>query len=136
MNAKQIKKYKKYTLSQLQKKATDIFNRYIRLRDEGKGCVSCDSYTFSDAGHFYSGGHYPSLKYNENNVHGQCRKCNWHEHANLIEYRKRITQRITENELKELDFEVSKYKQTGYKWDRFYLIEVIETYKEKIKLIK
>lgn len=133
MNIKQIQKYKKYTLPELKKKATDCFNKFIRLRDQHKGCVSCDSRTFSDAGHFMSGGHYPSLRYNENNVHGQCKQCNYFLHGNLNEYRKRITQRISEDELKMLDFEVLRYKQTGYRWDRFFLIETIIKYKEKLK---
>lgn len=133
MNAKQIQKYKGKSIAYLHKKATLYFNKYIRLRDYCKGCVSCNSYTINHASHFYSSGHYPSLRYNEKNVHGSCLRCNYFLAGNLIEYRKRITQRISEDELKSLDFEVSRYKQTGYKWDRFYLIEVIDTYKEKIK---
>lgn len=131
MDAKQIKKYKGKSISYLQKKATLYFNRFIRLRDQDKKCISCDSNTFSDAGHFYSSGHYPPLRYNENNVHGQCKRCNYFLHGNLDNYRLLITERISIDELKELDFIVSRYKQTGYKWDRWYLIEVIETYKEK-----
>ena len=133
MNAKQIKKYKGKSISYLKKKATPIFNAYIRKRDEGKGCISCDSLTFTNAGHFYPAGSFPSLKYNENNVHGQCVPCNYSLQGNEVEYRKRITQRISQDELDAIDFEVSRYKQTGYKWDRWFLIEVIETYKEKIK---
>jgi len=129
MDSKTIKKYKKKTISQLHKLATKHFNKFIRERDKNKGCVSCDSYTFSDAGHYYSAGHYPPLRYNENNVHGQCKQCNYFLHGNLIEYKNRITKRITINQLIELDFEVIRYKQTGYKWDRYYLIEIIEKYK-------
>ena len=133
MNAKQIKKYKGRSIAYLHGKATLYFNKCIRLRDHGKGCVSCDSPTFSDAGHFYPAGHYPPLRYNENNVHGQCKQCNYFKHGNLNEYRTRITSRITINGLNDLDFIVRRYRQTGHKWDRFFLIEIIETYKEKCK---
>lgn len=133
MNAKQIKKYKGKKIAYLHKQATLYFNKYIRLRDQDKGCVSCDSYSFSDAGHFYSAGHYPPLRYNENNVHGQCKQCNYFLHGNLDEYRKRIPERIYDSGLAKLDFIVKRYRQTGHKWDRWTLIEVIETYKEKIK---
>ena len=129
MNAKQIQKYKGKSISQLHKLATKHFNSFIRNRDKGKGCVSCDSLTFSDAGHFYSSGHYPILRYDENNVHGQCKRCNYFLHGNLDEYRKRLYKRISELDINELDFKVSHYKQHGYKWDRYFLIEIIEKYK-------
>jgi hypothetical protein len=131
MEVKNIKKYKGKTISQLHKLATKYFNAYIRDRDKHKGCISCDSDTFTDAGHFYSAGHFPSLRYNEMNVFGQCKRCNYFLHGNLDEYRQRITKRITPEQLESLDYEVKRYKQTGYKWDRWYLIEVIETYKNK-----
>ena len=133
INVKVLKKYKGKSLAYLHKRATDHFNKWIRLRDHGKGCASCNSPTFTDAGHFYPSGHYPNLRYNENNVHGQCKACNYFKHGNLIEYRKRITNRITKTELIELDYKVALYKRNGYKWDRFFLIEVIETYKAKVK---
>ena len=136
MNAKQIKKYKGKSISFLHKQATLYFNRFIRLRDKDKGCVSCDSYTFSDAGHFYSAGHYPPLRYNENNVHGQCKRCNYFISGNLVEYRKRITNRIPVEKLKDLDFIVACYNNSGYKWERWYLIDIIEKYKEKCKEIE
>ena len=129
MTAKIIKKYSKKTVNSLIKLATTHFNRYIRKRDEGNGCISCDSHTFSDAGHYYSGGHYPSLKFNENNVSGQCKRCNHFLSGNLLEYRKKLIKKIGIKELEKLDFLAERYKQTGYKWDRFFLIEIIEKYK-------
>ena len=130
LNAKTIQKYKDKSISDLKKIATRHFNEFIRERDKDKGCVSCGARVV-EAGHFYSGGHYPPLKFNENNVHGQCKRCNGFLSGNLNEYRKRITQRITEDELKELDFISEDYQRNGYKWDRFYLIEIIEKYKWK-----
>ena len=132
MNVKTIKKYKGKSISYLHKKATLYFNKYIRLRDADKGCVSCDSNKVEHASHFYSAGQNPPLRYDETNVHGSCLRCNYFQHGNLIEYRKRITQRISEDELKTLDFKIACYNHSGYKWDRWTIIEVIETYKEKI----
>jgi len=133
MEAKTIQKYKKYSVPKLIEIATRHCNKYIRLRDDGKPCVSCDSYSVLEAGHFYSGGHYSSLRFHENNIHGQCKRCNSHLHGNLNEYRKNITNRISIGDLSELDFNVSMYKRTLFKWDRFDLIEIIEKYKQKIK---
>ena len=133
MEAKTIQRYSKRSIPWLRKKAGFYFRKYIRLRDQHKGCVSCPSTKVEHASHFYSGGHYPPLEFNENNVHGSCVRCNTFLSGNLNEYRKRITQRITEDDLKELDLQTDLYKRNGYKHDRFYLIEVIETYKLKCK---
>ena len=129
MEAKIIKKYSKFSIAQLKKKATTKFNSFIRKRDEAQRCISCDSPYFTDAGHFYSGGKYPDLKFNENNVHGQCKTCNYNLDANINEYRLRLENKIGSEKLEELDFLAKRSKQTGYKWDRIFLIEIIEKYK-------
>jgi hypothetical protein len=128
MEAKTILKYKKKTLSQLIKLATLHFNKFIRERDKYKGCVSCGA-KVEHAGHFYSAGHYSNLRFTETNCHGQCLRCNNFLHGNLNEYRKNITQRISEDDLKDLDALSSYYKKHPFKWDRFALIEIIEKYK-------
>ena len=73
-----------------------VFNKFIRLRDKDEGCISCDKplNTKYDAGHFYSTGSYPELRFNEDNVFGQCVHCNQHRHGNLIEYGERLHTRI------------------------------------------
>lgn len=129
MEAKTIQKYKKYTLSQLKSKATKVFNKYIRERDKGKQCCSCNSYNIENACHFYSAGSHPGLKYNEDNVHGGCVHCNKFLSGNLNEYRKKLHFIIGEERLKKLDDLAAYYKRNGYKTDRFYLIEIIEKYK-------
>jgi hypothetical protein len=87
----ELKTHKDY-LQDLQK----VFNTYIRERDRGKPCISCGTPLNGkfDAGHFYSVGSHPNLRFNENNVHGQCVYCNQHKHGNLIEYNERLPQRI------------------------------------------
>lgn len=75
----------------------EVFNTYIRLRDIQKGCISCGRSLVGvkfDAGHFYSVGGNPALRFNENNVHGQCVHCNRDKHGNLLEYAERLPARI------------------------------------------
>jgi hypothetical protein len=74
-----------------------VFNKYIRLRDANKPCISCDRTLTSkfDAGHFFSVGRYPNLRFCEDNVHGQCVHCNQHLHGNHLEYNERIQHRIS-----------------------------------------
>ena len=72
------------------------FNTYIRFRDKGKPCISCnnkikDKY---DAGHYFSVGGYPALRFNEDNVHAQCVSCNQWLHGNLIMYAENLPKRI------------------------------------------
>lgn len=128
MTANEIKKYSKKTVPDLIKLATKHFNSFIRERDSDKGCVSCGA-RIQHAGHFYSGGHHSGLRFNENNCHGQCLRCNNFLHGNLNEYRRRITQRIDLSELNELDMLADYYKRNGFKWDRVSLIEIILKYK-------
>jgi len=121
-------KYNKKTLSQLKALATANFNRFIRERDKDCGCISCGG-KVKQAGHFYSAGQYPELRYNEDNVHGQCVHCNYFLSGNLNEYRKRLEEKVGKERLEKLDFEADYYRRNGYKWNRFFLIEIIEKYK-------
>lgn len=83
-----------------------VFNKYIRIRDKYKPCISCGCVTSSkwDAGHFWSAGNYPALRFNEDNVHKQCSNyCNINRSGNLSEYRIRLIERIGEDRVKWLD---------------------------------
>ena len=110
-------------------KATTKFNKFIRERDKDMPCISCGEYRELQAGHFYSGGHYPSLKFNEDNVHGQCKRCNYFLSGNLTEYEKNLRERIGDERVERLHFLAGYYKRTTYKWDRFFLMETINKYK-------
>jgi hypothetical protein len=84
------------SVSQWRRDLQQAFNAYIRARDTGKQCISCDKRLAGkyDAGHYYSVGSYPNLRFNDDNVHGQCVECNQHKHGNLIEYSLRLPLRI------------------------------------------
>lgn len=135
LSAKQIKKYQKKTITQLIKLATEHFNRYIRQRDDLGGyfqCISCGepkSLDQMNASHYMAAGNYSNTRFNEDNVHGACIKCNKFLHGNLIEYRKRLVQKIG---LDRVEF-VESIARKNAKQDRLSLIYVIETYKDKCK---
>jgi len=97
---KEKMKTKSQWLGDLQK----VFNQYIRLRDRNKPCISCGrSLTGKyDAGHFFSVGAYPNLRFDEDNVHGQCVECNQHRHGNIGEYSIRLPQRIGQDRFNRL----------------------------------
>jgi len=100
---KEVKERNK-SVSQWRKELQQVFNQYIRLRDQGKGCISCGKPLQGkyDAGHYFSVGSYPNLRFHEANVHGQCVSCNQHKHGNLLEYGIRIEKRIGKAKLQEL----------------------------------
>ncbi len=77
------------------KEAQTIFNTWIRLRDKGNLCISCDKICKKEnAGHYKSVGGFPELRFEPLNVHLQCEYCNTYLHGNLIEYRKRLIKKI------------------------------------------
>lgn len=129
MNADTLKKYQKWPLPKLLKKAAKHFNAFIRDRDKAKTCISCPG-KVDHAGHYYSAGHYPALRFNEVNTNGQDIGCNTFKHGNLIEYRKGLIRRYGEAEVAKLDMIAETYKRDGFKWDRFSVIEIIEKYKQ------
>ncbi|MDW3573820.1 recombination protein NinG [Enterobacter asburiae] len=90
--------------SQWDKEAQSAFNRYIRIRDEGKECVSCGNPLLGksnyltgsaiDASHYRSRGAASHLKFNVFNVHSACTRCNRQLSGNAVEYRIRLIERI------------------------------------------
>lgn len=73
-----------------------VFNKYIRLRDQNDGCISCGSksaYAYH-AGHYRSIGSAGQLRFNELNCHRQCSACNTHLSGNLIRYRLGLIRKI------------------------------------------
>ena len=98
-------KNKLITPSEMKQKLQVIFNRFIRFRDFGKNCISCEKPLGSKfhAGHLYSVGRFPELRFDEENVHGQCHWCNLHLHGNGVLYRIGLEKKIGKKRLNELD---------------------------------
>lgn len=72
-----------------------VFNKFIRLRDSGLNCISCNKPPKKkNAGHYRSVGANPELRFTELNCHLQCEHCNTYLHGNLINYRINLVERI------------------------------------------
>ena len=120
------------TLSDYVKLAQTVFNKYIRLRDKYKPCISCGAkagtYTIT-AGHYFPSTN-KSVTFNEDNLHGQCWfNCNSSKSGNLAEYRIGLIERIGVERLEQLEAESRKTR----KFTIDELKEIIATYKKKIK---
>ena len=83
--------------------AQRAFNAYIRARDQGKPCISCGALTELEAGHYLSIGARPELRFNENNVQGQCNHCNVTLSGNQKNYRIGLIGRIGYKAVLELE---------------------------------
>ena len=118
------------TLSDYVKLAQQVFNKYIRLRDAGKNCISCNKPALKEnAGHYYNANNHWNVRFNELNVHLQCEYCNTFLSGNLIEYRNNLINKIGLEQLILLEAEANKTR----KFTVNELKEIINTYKEKIK---
>lgn len=70
-------------LNDLHREAQAEVNEWIRWRDRGQPCISCGKPLPTeavgggfDAGHYLSRGAAPHLRYDVDNIHGQCKQCN------------------------------------------------------------
>ena len=130
-NEKKLRTENLRSLGDWKKILQTVFNRFIRMRDAKKGCISCGANLNGkyDAGHFYSVGAYPNLRYNEDNVHGQCVKCNMYLHGNLANYRNGLIARIGSERFRVLD----ENKNGTLNLTMQEIIELINEYKNKQK---
>lgn len=115
------------------KKCQKYCNDYVRARDKGKPCISCGQMehkgNLHQAGHYFATGGYPELRFNLDNNHGQCTRCNMYLSGNLIPYTENLPERIgvvAFNNLKSLRHKPRKYGKTELK-------EMITYYKNKTK---
>jgi hypothetical protein len=76
--------------------AQKAVNAYVRARDRGIECVSCGTpwTDTAQAGHYLSRGARPELRFELDNIHGQCVRCNMHLSGNLLNYRIGLIARI------------------------------------------
>jgi hypothetical protein len=67
--------------------AQQVFNKFIRVRDKGLNCISCNKPCKKEnAGHYYSQGGHSNVRFDEDNVHLQCEACNTYLSGNLLNY--------------------------------------------------
>lgn len=84
--------------------AQEAVNRYVRLRDASLPCISCGTSSAAwDAGHYRSAGACPELRFDLDNIHKQCVRCNQHLSGNLIAYRVGLLARIGPERLAALE---------------------------------
>jgi hypothetical protein len=127
---KAVKKAELMTVQDYIKIAQVTFNKYIRLRDKGSVCISCQKPPKKEnAGHYFNANNHWNVRFNEFNVNSSCITCNQYLSGNLIEYRKYLINKIGLEQLTLLEAEANKTR----KFTVNELKEIIKTYKNKIK---
>lgn len=115
------KKSKKRSPEQIARdKAWTVFSKWIRERD--KKCVTCNG-NAENAGHFW----HNCLDFDEENINGQCVRCNMWLSGNLAQYSIYLLNKLGEEKFKALEkrhWESMK----GDKKDLQYYLDIIEKY--------
>lgn len=117
------------TLSDHKKELQVLVNKFVNLRDRGKPCISCDTPDIGlkrDASHFWSQGGNPSVRFDLDNIHSACVRCNRDLHGNLLEYRPRLIKKIGIKRFTELEENRTLFRK--------FTISEIEALKEVFKL--
>jgi hypothetical protein len=95
--------------------AKKVFQKWIRLRDKDKPCISCGSIssTVWDGGHFKKAELYSGVIFHEYNVNIQCGKCNRFLGGNELNYRTGLIAKIGEEAVLNLEHlaEMSRMKK-------------------------
>jgi hypothetical protein len=109
------------------------FNKYIRVRDKDKPCVSCGAKAGTykiTSGHYFPQGTYRNIGLDERNSHAQCwYNCNSSKSGNLAEYYPELIRRIGQDGYDDL----VRLKNEDRKFTIEELKEKIEEFKYKIK---
>ena len=107
-----------------------LVNRYVRQRD-GNFCISCNKEVQGkiDAGHMFSVGNYPSVRFDLRNINSQCIKCNQYNGGSLLEYRKYLIKKIGISDFEDLELKAHQNRQYSIPE----LKEMIEEYKILLK---
>ena len=97
-----------------------LVNKYVRLRDAGEGCISCDKPSSWagqwHASHYHSRGHSAQLRFNLWNIHKGCSVCNSHLSGNIGQYTPRLIEKIGQEKVDWMEANKSQPKSYDVEW--------------------
>lgn len=78
--------------------AQKAVNAFVRIRDHGRPCISCDwpddGRSQRHASHYRSVAAASAIRFSTWNIHASCAQCNTMKSGNLLEYRIRLVKKI------------------------------------------
>ena len=120
------------SLPKLLRLAETAVNKFIRQRDSEDGwftCINCGLTKRVDvmqAGHLIPVNKSSFLRFNLDNIHGECQGCNGYDDAK-VSYTINLIKKIGHDKVECL----TQNKRAGYKWSRAELEEIILLYQIK-----
>ena len=130
--ARKVKKeFKESDKSTLLKLAQTVINKYIRLRDLNKPCISCEHTGERQihAGHYRPMGNNQQLRFYTLNIFAQCSICNNYLSGNLANYRINLIKKLG---LEKVELIEANQERGNYTVE--YLQRLIKVFRKKIKL--
>lgn len=132
------KKPKKTDRQKLIRKLDDVFSQFIRLRDSDNNgvckCITCgqfDHWQSCDAGHFITRDNM-ATRWDEENVHAQCQKCNRFLSGKQFEHGLAVDKRHGPGTASKL-----LVKSKGVcNWQDFEIEKMASYYREQVKELK
>jgi hypothetical protein len=109
-----------------------LVHAYVRKRDKDKNCISCGC-QWNDkfqAGHYYPGGSFETLKFHLDNINGQCEQCNLFKEGNFENYTLNLPERIGKERFDNLVRLAQIDKQFSKVWNLENLKEIRENIKK------
>lgn len=126
---KQSKTKKKVSIKSLEKKLKAKLYPLIKKRD-GNTCISCGRTGLT--GMNWHAGHYAKAelcnmiwRYAPINIHSQCGRCNLWLRGNTVEYRKKLTEKVGQELVREIEENYNKPLSMAFD-SRVYLESLIE----------
>jgi hypothetical protein len=113
-----------------------IVHKAIKHRDRGKPCISCGCSWNEDfqAGHGFKAETYKSLRFDFQNINGQCVKCNIRLEGNFDNYILNLPYRIGQEEFDKLKKRAELDKHFNKHWTITELDEIRKQAKELLKI--
>lgn len=127
---------KEKSVAQLIQELQQVFNLYVRSRDKGKPCISCDDKYPSDAGHLFKKSTRPGMRFHPMACHLQCRNCNSIDDGNYEAFCTGLAKRYGPEYLEAVIQDANESRRNTHKWSRSELHETIKFYRDAIKKLK
>lgn len=125
---KPVKWRNKPTAEMIRHVQSYIVNPYIRSRDKALWVASVsDNGPIAHAGHYYSVGAKPGMRFNPQNIHGQSVSGNMFKSGDLLNYRAGLIRRYGEAYVEELETQ-AMFSEGAKSLDRTAVIVIAETY--------
>jgi hypothetical protein len=117
--------------------AWPMMSRYVRMRGEGKGCITCGKvlpWQQMQAGHFRHAGKNNPVSYDPRNINPQCPSCNGMGDGKLDIYATKLVSMYGPTVLEELN--TKKHMSLKGKDKRQFMYDVIADLQDKLKAMR